>query len=163
MMKYLITISCMLLTDIVFCQTLALGDIIGFHNAADSPTVETILLDKGFEQSSAIPADLKNNTIMYTKKNDLKDIIVMKIVKEKVNVITSFFSPLVEDYQALRDDIKGSGFEFTRADTSNGIEDYYQKDGFEILLSTKQDKLGKTTGYVLTFYEKQVIEENKKR
>ncbi|GEM_PF-4582921 len=163
-MKYLILSLLLTFSNIVFCQTLSLNEILSLYNTKNLIDMEDLLIERGFELKPM--KDLQGiKPFIFLKRIDETgdEIIFSKMVKDNVNIMTTFASPLIADYQILKQQIKDSGFIFLRTEgDSPFLQHVFKKGGLELSLITNYNEDLKKNVYVINIIDPTIKEKVKR-
>lgn len=126
--------------------------------------MEDVLIDKGFILQPT--KDLQGiKPFIFLKRNDEtgEEVIFSKMVKDKVNIMTTFASPLITDYQILKRQIKDNGFIFLRTEgESPFLQHVFKKDGLELSLITSYNEDLKKNVYVVNIIDPSIKDKVKR-
>ena len=154
-MKYLILVLLLTFSNIVFSQTLSLKEILSLYNTKNIIDMEDVLIDKGFVLKPM--KDLQGiKPFIFLKRNKETgdEIIFSKMVKDNVNIMTTCASPVITDWQVLKQQIKDSGFIFLRTEgESPFLQHVFKRDGLELSLITSYNEDLKKNVYVINIIE----------
>lgn len=154
-MKYLILSLLLTFSNIVFCQTLSLKQILSLYNTENLIDMEDVLIDKGFIlQPMKELQGLKPFIFLKRDSETSEEFIFSKVMKDNVNVMTTFATPLISDYQILKQQIKDAGFLFLRTEgESPFLQHVFKKDGLELSLITNYNEDLKKNVYVINIID----------
>lgn len=163
-MKYLILIFLLIFSNVLLSQTLTLQQILSLYNTENLIDMEDVLIDKGFIlQPMKELQGLKPFIFLKRDSETSEEFIFSKVLKDKVNVMTTFASPLIADYQILKQQIKDSGFVFLRTEgESPFLQHVFNKDGLELSLITSYNEDLKKNVYVVNIIDPSVKDKVKK-
>lgn len=163
-MKYLILVLLLTFSNIVFSQTLSLKEILSLYNTKNIIDMEDVLIDKGFVLKPMKDLQGIKPFIFLKRNNETGDeIIFSKMVKDNVNIMTTFASPLIADYQILKQQIKDSGFIFLRTEgDSPFLQHVFKKGGLELSLITNYNEDLKKNVYVINIIDPTIKEKVKR-
>ncbi|WP_312745981.1 hypothetical protein [Sphingobacterium multivorum] len=126
--------------------------------------MEDLLIERGFELKPM--KDLQGiKPFIFLKRIDETgdEIIFSKMVKDNVNIMTTFASPLIADYQILKQQIKDSGFIFLRTEgDSPFLQHVFKKGGLELSLITNYNEDLKKNVYVINIIDPTIKEKVKR-
>ncbi len=126
--------------------------------------MEDVLIDKGFVLKPMKDLQGIKPFIFLKRNNETGDeIIFSKMVKDNVNIMTTFASPLIADYQILKQQIKDSGFIFLRTEgDSPFLQHVFKKGGLELSLITNYNEDLKKNVYVINIIDPTIKEKVKR-